>query len=156
MLGWFLEKIKIHSNLKYYISSTKIKLKMLLLYTYLYIYSKTEPKKCIYKNVRFRISDFFMFISIAFSLFSYVSLFRKCFIMILIPFTWKIHGTTKSFSSFLPPLSSENIWSLLFLINLQNKKDSSIGTWPTKRQQHGLQIFLPPLVCHDCTLVFLL
>ena len=34
--------------------------------TYLHIYTKIESKKCIYKNVPFRISDIFIFICIAF------------------------------------------------------------------------------------------
>ena len=43
---------------------------MFLLYTYLHIYTKIEPKKCIYKNVPFQISDIFKFIYIAFPFFN--------------------------------------------------------------------------------------
>ena len=65
----------------------KIKRKMFLLYKYLHIYTKIEPKKCIYKNVPFQISDIVMFICIAFpfcNLFISSENVSECF---LYPFT---------------------------------------------------------------------
>ena len=72
-------------------SHTKIKQNMFLLCTYLHIYTKIEPKKCIYKNVSFRISNIFIFICIAFP---YVSAYLSIYFpkMYQYAFYFHLHG----------------------------------------------------------------
>ena len=119
----------------------KITQKMFLFYTHLQIYTKIEPEKCIYKNVPCQISDIFMFICITFLFFNLFISSENVSICCLSPFTKhdKYMVQNKSFSSFLPLLTSANIWLFLFSITLQSKKDSSIGTWPIKQ----LSLYVP-------------
>ena len=138
---------------------------MFLLCTYLHRYTKIEPKKCIQKNVPFRISDILIiFICIAFPFFNlFINLFSE---NVSIAFYFYLHNKYMVQLSHFPVFTSAVDFSKYLVIALLdiftkqkrqfdwNMTDSA--TILIRASSMVFKQFLPTLVCHDCTLVLLL